>query len=145
MTSSQKATQSVCWLRNLNFSLETHWILTTSQWILAISWISTAKCRFRVNLRYKSENLNKFWKFKNPRWRPLVLPWKPIRHHVVSLNWKYKWSLLYVPNFNCVESRTAWGDPIDPPPPLSLKASCNYLIFNFYNSHIIVLYIYWQS
>ena len=32
----------------------------------------------------------------------LLLPWKPIRHHVVSLNWKYKWSLLYVPNFKSI-------------------------------------------
>ena len=59
---------------------------------------------------YKSENLNKIWKFKNPRWRPpvtsfiwLVLPWKPIKHHVVPLNWKYKWSLLYVPSFKSIE------------------------------------------
>ena len=71
--------------------------------------ISTAKCYFSVNLRYKIENLNKIWKFKNPRWRPpvtsfiwLLLPRKPIRHHVVSLNWKYKWSLLYVPNFKSI-------------------------------------------
>ena len=37
-----------------------------------ITWISTAKCCFPVNLRYKSENLNKIWKFKNSRWRPPV-------------------------------------------------------------------------
>ena len=59
--------------------------------VLPISWISTAKCCFPVNLRYKSENLNKIWKFKNPRWWPpvtsfiwLLLPWKPIRHCMVS-------------------------------------------------------------
>ena len=117
MTSSQKVTQSVCWLRNLNISLETYQILTTSQWIRPISCISTPKCCFPVNLRHKSEN---------PRWRPpvtssiwLLLPWKPIRDHVVSLNWKYKWSLLCVPNFKSI----GWimskveGFPIDPPPP----------------------------
>ena len=64
---------------------------------------------FSVNLRYKSKNLNKIWKTKNPRWRPpvtsfiwLLLPWKLIRHHVVSLNWKNKWSLLYLPNFKSI-------------------------------------------
>ena len=90
----------------------------------AISWISTAKCCFPFNLKYKSENLNKIWKFENPRWRPpvtsfiwLLLPGKPIRHHVISLNWKYKWSLLYVPNFKPI----GWivskveGGPIDSP------------------------------
>ena len=109
MTSSQKVTQSVCWLRNLNFSLETYKIPTTSQWILPISWISTAKCCFPINLRYKSENLNKIWKFENPRWQPpvpsfiwLLLPWKPIRYHVVLLNWKNKRSLLYVTNFKLI-------------------------------------------
>ena len=57
-----------------------------------------------------------------------LLPWKPIRHHLISLNWKYKWSLLCVPNFKSI----GWivlkveggGGPIEPPPPL--KASCNY-------------------
>ena len=34
-------------------------ILTTSKWILPISWISTAQCSFPVNLRWKSEKLNK--------------------------------------------------------------------------------------
>ena len=131
MTSSQKVTQSVCWLRNLNFSLEI--ILTTSQWIRPISWISTAKCCFPVNLRHKSENLSKIWKFENPRRRPpvtsfiwLLLPWKPIRHHMVSLNWKYKWSLLCEPKFKSngssvskVEGRGSnW-----PPPPSRLRVS----------------------
>ena len=32
--------------------------------------ISTAKWRFLVILKYKSEKLNKIWKFKNPRWQP---------------------------------------------------------------------------
>ena len=81
---------------------------------------------------------SKIWKFKNSRGRPpgtsfiwLLLPWKPIRHNVVSLNWKYKSSLLDVPNFMsigwivCVESRRG-GGPIDPPP---FKASCNYFFF----------------
>ena len=127
MTSLQKVTQSLCWLRNLNFSLETYQTLTTSQWIRPISWVSTAKCCFPVNLRYKSENLNKIWKFGNARWRPpvtsfiwLLLPWKPIRHHMVSLNWKCKWSLLYVPNFKSI----GWIVSDWPSPPL--KASCNY-------------------
>ena len=95
--------------KSRNFSLETYKILTTSQWIRSISWISTAKWCFPVNLRHKSENLNKIWKFENPRWRPpltsfiwLLLPWKPIRHQVVLLNWKYKWSLLCVPNFKSI-------------------------------------------
>ena len=98
--------------------------------------ISTAKSCFPVNLRYKSENVNKIWKFKNPRWRPpvtsfiwLLLPWKPIRNHVVTLNWKSKWSLLYVPNFKSigwiVSKVEGGGDPIDPPP----KTSCNYFFF----------------
>ena len=113
------------WLRNLNFSLETYYILTTSRWILTILGISTAKCCFIVNLRYKSENLNKIWKFKNPRWQSpvtpfiwLLLPWKPVRHHVVLLYCKYKWSLLYVPNFmsmGWIMSKVE-GGPIDPPP-----------------------------
>ena len=87
---------------------------------------------FSVNLRNKSENLNKIWKFENPRWRPpvtsfiwLLLPWKPIRHHVVSLNWKYKWSLLYVPNFKSI----GWivskldGGADWPPPPSRLRVT----------------------
>ena len=132
MTLSQKVTQSVWWLRNLNFSLETYLILTTSQRIRPISRISTAKCCFAVNLRHKSENLNKIWKFENPRWRPpvtsfiwLLLPWKPIRHHLVSLNWKYKWNLLRVPNFKSIGwivSKVEGGRSDWPP----LKASCNY-------------------
>ena len=75
---------------------------------------------------YKSENLNKIWKCENPRWRPpvtsfiwLLLPWKPIRHHVVSLNWKYKWSLLYVPNFKSIGwivSKVEGGGGSDWPP-----------------------------
>ena len=51
-----------------------------------------------------------------------------LRHHVVSFNWKYKWSLLYAPNFKTigwivlkVEGKRG---PIDPPPPL--EASYNY-------------------
>ena len=28
----------------------------------------------------------------------LWLPWKPIKQQVVSINWKYKECLLYVPN-----------------------------------------------
>ena len=28
----------------------------------------------------------------------LWLPWKPIKQQVVSINWKYKERLLYVPN-----------------------------------------------
>ena len=96
----------------------------------------TAKCCFPVNLRYKSENLNKIWKFKNPRWRPpvtffiwLLLQWKPIRYHGVTLNWKYRWSLLYVPNFKSigwivskVEGGGVWLTP-------NLEASCNYFFF----------------
>ena len=39
-------------------------MLTTSQWILTTLWISTAKYCFLVNLRYKSENLNKIWNLK---------------------------------------------------------------------------------
>ena len=137
MTSSQKVMQSVYWLRNLNFSLETYYILKTSEWIRPISWISAAKCCLPVNLRYKSYNLKKIWKFENPRWRTtvtsfiwLLLPWKPIRHHFVSLNWKYKWSMFYLPNFSSI----GWtgskveveggGGLIDSPHPL--KASCNY-------------------
>ena len=125
MMSSQKVTQSVCWLRNLNFLLETYQILTTSQWNRPISWISTAKCCFPVNVRYRSENLNKIWKFENPRWRPpvtsficLLLPWKPIRHHVVLLNLKYKWNLLYLPNFKSigwVVSKVEGGVRLTPP------------------------------
>ena len=90
---------------------------------------------FSVNLRYKNENLNKIWKFKNPRWRPpvtsfiwVLLPWKPIIHHVISFNWKNKWSLLYVPNFKSIGwivSKVEGGS--DWPPPL--KASCNYFFF----------------
>ena len=64
-------------------------------------------------------------------WRHLfdyMLPWKPVRHHLVSLNWNYKWSLLYIPNFKSIGwivSKLEGGeDPIDSPPPL--KASCNY-------------------
>ena len=131
MTSSQKVTQSVRWLRNVNFSLEIY-NFTTSQWILSISWISTAKWCFPINLRYKSENLNKIWKFKNPRWRPpvtpfifLLLPWRPIRHHVVTLNWKYKWSLLHAPSFksigwivSIVEGGVVRLPPPPPPPRL---------------------------
>ena len=44
----------------------------------------------------------------------------------ISLNWKYKWSLLYVPNFKSIGSimsKVEGGS--DWPPPL-LKASCNY-------------------
>ena len=98
------------------------------------SWISTAKCCFPVNQRYKIENLNKIWKFENQRWRPpvtsfiwLLLPWKPIGHHVVWLNWKYKWSLLYVPNFKSigwiVSKVEGWGGPIAPPPPSRLRVT----------------------
>ena len=55
----------------------------------------------------------------------LLLPWKPIRDHVVSLNWKYKRSLLCVPNFKSI----GWivskveGFPIDPPPPPRLRVA----------------------
>ena len=111
-------------------------VMDSCKYLIPISSISTAKCCFPVNLSYKSKKLNKIWKFKNPRWQQpvtssiwLLLPWKPIKHYVVSLNWKYKWSLLYVPNsqvnrMNCIESRRG-GD--DWPPPL--KASCNYFFF----------------
>ena len=134
-----KSRNFVCWLRNLNFSVETYLILTTSQWILSILWISTAEYFFPVILRYKSENLNKIWKFENPRWRPpvtsfiwLLLPWKPIRHQVVWLNWKYKWSLLYVPSFMSIgwivlKVEGGGGVRLTPSPPL--KASCNYFFF----------------
>ena len=54
----------------------------------------------------------------------LFLPWKPFRHHVVSLNWKYKWSLLYVLNFKSIGwivSKVEGGGGSDwpPPPPTS--------------------------
>ena len=66
------------------------------------------------------------WKFENPRWRPpgasfiwLLLPWKIIRHHVVSLIESTKKAVIctkfQVNRMNCVESRR--GDPIDHPPP----------------------------
>ena len=136
---TNKVTHAVCWLRNLNFSLETYWILTTSQSIRPISWISTGKCCFAVNWGTKVNIWTKSEKFENPRWRPpvtsciwLLLPWKPIRHHVVSLNWEYKWSLLYVPNFKSIGwivSKIEGGDPIDSPPPPPLKASCNYFFW----------------
>ena len=77
----------------------------------------------------------KIWtKSENPRWWPpvtsficLLLPWKPIRHHVVLLNWKYKWSLFYFPNFKSVgwilSKVEGGGGGSDWPP---VKASCNY-------------------
>ena len=40
-------------------------------------------------------------------------------HHVVSLNWKYKWSLLYVPNFKLigwVVLKVEGGVRLTPPP-----------------------------
>ena len=88
---------------------------------------------FSRQSQVESENLNKIWKSENPRWQPpvrsfiwILLPCKPIRHHVVSLNWKYKWSLLYVPNFKSI----GWvvskveGGPIDPPlPPSRLRVT----------------------
>ena len=67
MTSSQNVKQSVCWLRNLNFALETNKILTTSQWIRPILWISTAKCCFSRQSeaqKWKFEQNLKIWKSK---------------------------------------------------------------------------------
>ena len=59
-----------------------------------------------------------------------IVAMKPIRHHVVSLNWKYKWSLLYIASFMSigwiVSKVEEGGGPIDPLPP---KASCSYFFF----------------
>ena len=58
----------------------------------------------------------------------LLLPWKPIWHYVVSLNWKNKWSLLYVPNFKSIGwivSNVEGGSDFLPP----FRASCNYFFF----------------
>ena len=75
MTSSQKVTQSVCWLRNLNFSLETYQILTTSQWIRPIfrgfqplntvfpRQSEALVCSKRLQKRKFEQNL-KIWKSK---------------------------------------------------------------------------------
>ena len=91
--------------------------------ILTILGISTAKCSFLVILKYKRENLNKIWKFKNPRWRPpLTFLFDNCCHgnqlHTTwfRLNWKYKWSLLYVPSFMSIGwilSKVERGGPID--------------------------------
>ena len=76
----------------------------------------------KVKIWTKSENLT------NPKRRPpvasfiwLLLPWKSIRHHVVPLNWKYKWSLLHVPSFMSIgwillKVEGWWGSDWLPPP-----------------------------
>ena len=103
---------------------------------------------FSRNLKYKSKNLNKIWKFKNPRWWSPVtsfiwqlLPWKPIRYHVVLLNWNYKWSLLYVQGFTpigwIVLKVEGGGGLIDPS--LPLKVSCNYFCFEASSVNYVII------
>ena len=56
----------------------------------------------------------------------VMLPWKPIRHHVVSLNWKYKWSSLFVPNFKSIGwimSKVEGGGSDWTPPPSRLRVT----------------------
>ena len=66
MTSSQKVTQSVYWLRNLNFSPETYKILTTSQWIRPIRGLQPLNAVFRHSdvQKWKFEQNLKIWKSK---------------------------------------------------------------------------------
>ena len=73
--------------------------------------------------KWKFERNRKIWKSKMAAACDItyltLLPWKPIRHHVVSLNWKYKWSLLYVPNFKSIGwivSKVEGGGGSDWPP-----------------------------
>ena len=51
----------------------------------------------------------------------LWLSWKPIRHHMVTLNIKYKGCSLSVPNIGSIRGIDSKvdreGGPIDPPPP----------------------------
>ena len=105
-------------------------ILTTLQWVLQFCKLQSLDVVFSLYSVFNS-NIKEFWKFENPRWWPLLtsfiwfwLPWKSIRHHVDTINWKYKESSLHVPNIKSiglmvskVEGR-GWLTP--PPSPLCL-------------------------
>ena len=75
--------------------------------------------------KWKFEQNLKIWKSKMAAACDVIyltiVAMETIRNHVVSLNWKYKWSLLYVPNFKSIRwivSKVEGGrGPIDPPPP----------------------------
>ena len=56
-------------------------------------------------MKKKSENLKIKDGGRVPSFLWLRLPWKPIRHHVVSINRKYKNSSLYVPNIKSTGER----------------------------------------
>ena len=50
----------------------------------------------------------------------LWLPWNPIRHHVVSINWKYKEISLdvsIIKSIGWMVSKVGGKSPIDAPPP----------------------------
>ena len=138
MTSSQKS-YAICVLtaKSQYFARKLTKYLT-SKWILPISWISTAKYCFPRQSEVEKWKFDKIWKSWNPKRRAacdviyltIVAMENQLGHHVVLLNWKYKWRLLYVPNFKLtgwIVSRVEGGGggmgPIDPPP---LKASCSY-------------------
>ena len=70
--------------------------------------------------KWKFEQNLKIWKSQMAAACDAIYLTIVAMEHVVSPNLKYKWSLLYVPNFKSVwwiVSKVEEGGPIDPPPP----------------------------
>ena len=82
---------------------------------------------------FKFEYEKKFENFKMPATSDVImllwLSWKPVRCHVIILNWKYTGHLLHIPSFmsiGCILLKIE-GGPIDLHPPF--MPSCNFVFF----------------
>ena len=74
------------------------------QWILQFCKFQSLNVVFSLFsvFKFEFEKILKIWKSKMAAASDVImllwLPWKPIKQQVVSINWKYKERLLYVPN-----------------------------------------------